>query len=117
LVNSAFFWAYAALQIPAGWVVDRYGVKFPYTHSFVFWCMASASTAFARSITQLMALRMLLGVAESLVTPASTRELIHEVSTVQILVANLNIKIAHHPLAVRLGALRFRPQASSRADP
>ena len=28
--NSAFFWAYAALQIPAGWVVDRYGVKLPY---------------------------------------------------------------------------------------
>src|SRR5580700_8622809 len=26
-LNSAFFWAYAALQIPAGWVVDRYGVK------------------------------------------------------------------------------------------
>ena len=25
-LNSAFFWAYAALQIPAGWVVDRYGV-------------------------------------------------------------------------------------------
>lgn len=73
LINSAFFWAYAALQIPAGWVVDRYGVKFPYTLSFVFWCMASASTAFARSITQLMALRMLLGVAESLVTPASIR--------------------------------------------
>lgn len=29
-VNSAFFWAYAALQIPAGWVVDRCGVKWPY---------------------------------------------------------------------------------------
>ena len=27
LLNSAFFWAYAGLQIPAGWVVDRYGVK------------------------------------------------------------------------------------------
>jgi fucose permease len=31
-VNSAFFWAYAALQVPAGWLVDRYGVKF-LTHS------------------------------------------------------------------------------------
>jgi len=30
MLNSAFFWAYAALQIPAGWVVDRYGVKLPY---------------------------------------------------------------------------------------
>ena len=25
LLNSGFFWSYALLQIPAGWVVDRYG--------------------------------------------------------------------------------------------
>jgi MFS family permease len=73
MINSAFFWAYAALQIPAGWVVDRYGVKFPYAFSFVFWCMASASTAFARSVTQLVTLRVLLGAAESIVAPASLR--------------------------------------------
>ena len=73
MLNSAFFWAYAALQIPAGWVVDRYGVKFPYAFSFVFWCMASAGTAFARSVTQLVTLRVLLGVAESIVAPASIR--------------------------------------------
>ena len=73
MLNSAFFWAYAALQIPAGWVVDRYGVKFPYAFSFVFWCMASASTAFAHSVTQLVTLRVLLGVAESIVAPASLR--------------------------------------------
>lgn len=28
-LNSAFFWTYALLQIPAGWLVDRYGVKIP----------------------------------------------------------------------------------------
>src|SRR5690242_4915909 len=37
-LNSAFFWAYAALQLPAGWVVDRYGVKWPYALGFLFWC-------------------------------------------------------------------------------
>jgi len=73
MLNSAFFWAYAALQLPAGWVVDRYGVKFPYALSFAFWCMASAGTAFARSVTQLVTLRVLLGTAESIVAPASIR--------------------------------------------
>ena len=72
-LNSAFFWAYAALQIPAGWVVDRYGVKLPYAFSFLFWCLASAGTAFARSATQLMALRVTLGIGESVVAPASYR--------------------------------------------
>ena len=72
-LNSAFFWAYAALQIPAGWLVDRYGVKLPYALNFLFWCLASAGTAFARSLPQLMTLRVILGVGESVVTPASIR--------------------------------------------
>jgi len=29
-LNSAFFWSYALLQIPAGWFTDRFGVKYPY---------------------------------------------------------------------------------------
>jgi MFS transporter, ACS family, D-galactonate transporter len=70
-LNSAFFWAYAALQIPAGWVVDRYGVKWPYALSFLFWCLASAGTVFTRSVAQLTALRVILGVGESVVAPAS----------------------------------------------
>ena len=70
-LNSAFFWAYAALQIPAGWFVDRYGVKWPYALSFLFWCMASAGTVFTRSVAQLTALRVILGIGESVVAPAS----------------------------------------------
>ncbi|HET9319123.1 MAG TPA: MFS transporter [Bryobacteraceae bacterium] len=70
-LNSAFFWAYAALQIPAGWIVDRYGVKWPYALSFLFWCIASAGTVFTRSVAQLTALRVILGVGESVVAPAS----------------------------------------------
>ncbi len=72
-LNSAFFWAYAALQIPAGWVVDRYGVRLPYAISFLFWCIASAATAFARSVPQLLTLRVLLGAGEAVVAPASYR--------------------------------------------
>jgi hypothetical protein len=36
----------------------------------------------------------------------ATGELVHEASTVQILITDLDIKIVYHPLAVRLGALR-----------
>ena len=72
-LNSAFFWAYAALQLPAGWVVDRYGVKWPYALGFLFWCLASAGTALVSSVAQLLALRILVGVGESVVAPASYR--------------------------------------------
>jgi MFS family permease len=70
-VNSAFFWAYTILQIPAGWLVDRYGVRIPYALSFLFWSLASAGTAMARSLNQLLALRVLLGVGEATIAPAS----------------------------------------------
>ena len=73
LLNSAFFWTYALLQIPAGWWVDRRGVKFPYAISFVFWCLASAATAFAASVAQIATLRVALGAGESVVAPASYR--------------------------------------------
>jgi len=72
-LNSAFFWSYAALQIPVGWLVDRYGVKIPYAISFVIWCVASAATGLTRSISELTALRVLTGAGEAIVTPASFR--------------------------------------------
>jgi len=72
-VNSAFFWAYAALQLPAGWIVDRYGVKWPYAFGLMFWCAASASTSLVTSVEQLIALRILVGIGESVSVPASTK--------------------------------------------
>src|SRR3546814_18647841 len=33
-VNSAFFWSYGLVQVPMGWVGDRYGVMLPYTICF-----------------------------------------------------------------------------------
>ena len=73
LLNSAFFWTYALLQIPAGFVVDRYGVKFPYFLGFTIWCLASASTALTRTIPQLILVQVLLGAGQAVVAPASYR--------------------------------------------
>ncbi len=72
-LNSAFFWTYAALQIPAGWVVDRFGVKNPFALGFILWSVVSAGTATAGSARVLFACRMLLGVGEAVVTPAGMR--------------------------------------------
>jgi MFS family permease len=72
-LGSAFFWSYAVLQIPAGWFVDRYGVKWPYAGGFFVWSILSAFTAFATSLRELIMLRVLLGVGESMITPAGMR--------------------------------------------
>jgi MFS transporter, ACS family, D-galactonate transporter len=73
LLNSAFFWSYALLQIPAGWVVDRFGVKRPYTVAFLAWTLISAATGMVNSVSQLLVLRLLLGAGESICAPASLR--------------------------------------------
>ena len=63
---SAFFWTYGAFQIPAGFVVDRLGVRRAYFFAFLIWSLASATTALSRNVQMIFALRLLLGVAESI---------------------------------------------------
>ena len=73
LLGSAFFLSYTALQIPAGWIVDRYGVKVPFAIAFFVWSLFSAATAFVTSFSQLVGARLMLGVGESINTPAGMR--------------------------------------------
>ena len=72
-LNSAFFWSYGLVQIPMGWVVDRYGVKVPYTICFVLWCAATALTGLTNIFATLLLMRLLVGAAEAVVIPASYR--------------------------------------------
>ena len=48
---SAIFWTYTALQIPSGYLVDRYGVRIPYLIGFLLWSIASAATALTAGLT------------------------------------------------------------------
>ena len=73
VLNSVFFWSYMALQIPMGWIVDRYGYKMPYAISFVFWCVGSAATGLVSNIVGLGATRLAVGAGEAVMMPASYR--------------------------------------------
>jgi MFS family permease len=73
ILLSAFFWSYTLLQMPAGWVVDRFGLKWPYAAGLFLWSAVSAATALASSLNGLIAVRIALGIGESIVTPASMR--------------------------------------------
>ncbi len=73
ILLSAFFWAYTLLQTPAGWVVDRFGLKWSYAAGMFLWSAASAATALISSLHGLIALRMVLGIGEAIAIPASMR--------------------------------------------
>jgi MFS family permease len=72
-LSSAFFWTYGLLQIPAGSLVDRYGAKWPLAAGLFLWCLVSASTGLANTFAAILALRMLLGLFEAVITPAGLR--------------------------------------------
>jgi MFS transporter, ACS family, D-galactonate transporter len=68
---SSFFWTYSIMQIPAGWVVDRYGLKWTYAGAFLIWSLASAATGLASSFGAILCFRLLLGVGEAAAQPVS----------------------------------------------
>ncbi|WP_347558871.1 MFS transporter [Robbsia sp. KACC 23696] len=76
-VNSAFFWSYGLVQIPMGWLVDRYGVKWPYAVCFALWCLGTALMGAVTALTALVVVRLLIGLAEAIVIPASYRWIRH----------------------------------------
>ncbi len=63
---SAFFWSYAGFQIPAGALVDRLGIRRTYAAAFFCWSIASASIGATNGFLSILALRFLLGMAESI---------------------------------------------------
>ncbi len=70
---SAFFWTYTIGQIPSGMLVDRYGVRTLYLIGFFIWSIASASTVFTTGLASLIAVRLMVGLGESVVTSCSLR--------------------------------------------
>ena len=70
-ILSAFFWTYCFCQIPAGALVDRLGIRWAYAAGFLVWSMASAGIALTRSAGDIVGLRLVLGVAESIAPLAS----------------------------------------------
>ncbi|WP_310633981.1 MFS transporter [Paraburkholderia sp.] len=72
-INSAFFWSYGLFQVPMGWVADRYGVKWPYAICFALWCLATALMGAVTTLAGLVVMRLLVGIAEAIVIPASYR--------------------------------------------
>ena len=72
-VASAFFWSYGLIQMPMGWLVDRYGVKTPYTICFLLWGVATALTGVMTAFAGVIVMRVIVGAAEAVVMPASYR--------------------------------------------
>jgi len=70
---SAFFWTYGVMQIPAGYLVDRFGIRGTYALAFVVWSLSCAGTGMVGSFGAILAFRLLLGAGEAVAPVASLR--------------------------------------------
>ena len=73
IIISAFFLGYAAMQVPGGWLSDRFGSKYVVIVTIVMWSLFTAFTSLAWSLTSLIAIRFIFGIAEGGFPAASIR--------------------------------------------
>jgi ACS family D-galactonate transporter-like MFS transporter len=67
---SAFFWTYACMQLLAGWLVDRFEVKWILGIGFFVWSLATAFTGALHAFAALLVIRVVLGMGEAVAYPA-----------------------------------------------
>jgi ACS family D-galactonate transporter-like MFS transporter len=70
---SAFFWSYALMQIPIGWLSDRFNLRWLYAGCFALWSLTCGFTGFAASLGVMLLLRVLLGIGESVYLPGGIK--------------------------------------------
>jgi MFS family permease len=67
---SSYNWTYAAMQLPSGSLLDRFGVRRVMIVAIVLWAAASGMAAVAPTIALLFLARFLLGIGEAPTFPA-----------------------------------------------
>ena len=70
IILSSFFLGYTLLQIPGGWLADRFGGKKVLTVGVLWWSVFTIITPVARTITGMATVRILMGLGEGVNFPS-----------------------------------------------
>ena len=72
---SAFFWTYALVQVfgLAGWLADRFHAGWVLFGGYLLWSLATAITGLTAGFATFFALRLALGIGESVAYPCYSR--------------------------------------------
>jgi len=73
ILVSAFFWIYAPGQVLAAWMAQKLNAYRTLTIGLALWSIATMLSGFATGFAMLLALRVLLGLGESVGFPASSK--------------------------------------------
>lgn len=73
LLVSAFFWVYAPAQLLAGWAAQRFCAYRVLAAGLALWAVATIATGLAGGFVALLALRLVLGLGESVIFPCASK--------------------------------------------
>jgi MFS family permease len=92
---SAFFWTYATIQVPIGWLAERYGAHRVLALGLAIWAVATMLVGVVSSYLLLLFLRLMLGVGESVGFPCTSKILASAVPNESLGTANGIIAFAY----------------------
>jgi ACS family glucarate transporter-like MFS transporter len=72
-VFSVFAFAYALVEVPSGWLADRFGGRVTLTRTVLWWSAMTAATGRAGGLLSLVLIRLLLGAGEAGAFPVTAR--------------------------------------------
>ncbi|MFL9925268.1 MFS transporter [Herbaspirillum lusitanum] len=73
ILLSSFFLGYSLLQLPGGWLADRFGSRPVIVISILLWSLFTGITGMAWSITSLVVIRFVFGLGEGAFPAASVK--------------------------------------------
>src|SRR5260370_40946779 len=73
ILLSSFFWTYAIFHIVSGWLVDRFPVNWVLALGILLWSAATFGTGLVRGFKLLLAMRLILGIGESVAYPSYSK--------------------------------------------
>ena len=65
MIISFFFWSYAASQVPAGWLSDRFGARLMLAIYIAGWSLFTALIGFSYSLLFLLIMRLGMGITQA----------------------------------------------------
>ena len=71
IILTSFSWTYAALQVPGGWLAERYGPRRALFWANAMWSALTATTPLGFNLVSFVGLRALLGVGQAADWPSS----------------------------------------------
>jgi len=73
IILGGFFWTYALMQMPSGYLIDRFGPRPMYALAVGWWSVFTAATALTTGAISMLVCRLLLGAGEAGAYPSNAK--------------------------------------------